>query len=345
MMDNFKALAARLWDHLPSDIRAQMPDDYRARWVEATAEQILIEKAVAATLEHQSLVSACVRFIEVMTDGPFHGNLQKWFNDHADSGTDGSEVGSLTRIASAAGFEEDLSLELFLEAVGLMKVATFEKNDELAVLLEEREIVDPAALMLLVRRLCAEIARTPEQDEKQEQEFQDRYMGGPRDSRVDWSKMTVKPHGEQPGDREAGILRARISAPTVLDRTNPFGHARKIMIEAFQNDDDLWRGYRDNIAMVLHDRHGITAKDKRDHAAADIMNLIFDTLHPPRELRDLKVTSVALIDHCPLCGSKWVCAPCECSTISEPHYHMDDHTVVPWDVFEAALEEYRAKQK
>ncbi len=84
---------------------------------------------------------------------------------------------------------------------------------------------------------------------------------------------------EQPGDREKGIARVNISVPVVLDRKNPFGHARKIMIEAFQNDDDLWRAYRDNIAMTLHDRHGITAKDKRDHAAADIMKLIFETVH------------------------------------------------------------------
>ncbi len=67
-------------------------------------------------------------------------------------------------------------------------------------------------------------------------------------------------------------------AVVVLDQKNPFAHARKIMTEAFLSDEDLWRSYRDNIAMLLHDQHGITGPLARNEAAAGVMKLIFDTV-------------------------------------------------------------------
>jgi hypothetical protein len=468
--------------------------------------------------QHQRLAEACVRFIEVMTGERFSGDLVAWFNGHADSGTDGSEVGSLTRIASAMGYEEDLSLSRFFEAVALMKIATRENRNELRTLLLERGMSRVDLFMNLIHDLhetiqytsglvdgepcdhpgclshqthpcegCGRIgerpppgkfdlfrsAKTPEvaakvvptlddtqidaavsaltkqihntSDTKDNNRAEERaalidtrdhlkkFADGAREAarldnpmisragwpgilvfvqatmvltewrkkqyppnaRVDWSQMKVKRGEEQPGDREAGIARVGITAPIVLDRKNPFGHARKVMIEAFQNDEDLWRAYRDNIAMTLHDRHGITAKDKRDHAAADIMKLIFETVHdvdqpipfkvidppdepkPPHVLEDLRVTSVALVDHCVLCGSKdfnrvgihphngELCGhgtsmkpvnlkllnldafvPCNCKLDPEagPHYHVAEFTIVKWSIFETALEKWKAKQ-
>ena len=51
--------------------------------------------------------------------------------------------------------------------------------------------------------------------------------------------------------------------------------AREIIRQAFEDDPDFRRGYQDNIAMLLHDRHGITEYDARNKAANDIIKLIF----------------------------------------------------------------------
>ena len=54
-----------------------------------------------------------------------------------------------------------------------------------------------------------------------------------------------------------------------------FSEARQIMRETFERDEDLRRVYRDNIAMRLHDHHGITDYDKRNAAAEDLIDLIW----------------------------------------------------------------------
>lgn len=51
--------------------------------------------------------------------------------------------------------------------------------------------------------------------------------------------------------------------------------ARKIFRDAFNKDSDFKMSYRANIAMLLHDHHGITNYDKRNRVAEDILNLIF----------------------------------------------------------------------
>ena len=51
--------------------------------------------------------------------------------------------------------------------------------------------------------------------------------------------------------------------------------ARKTMRDAFDKDPDFKMGYIANIAMRLHDHHGITNYDKRNAAAEDILELIF----------------------------------------------------------------------
>lgn len=61
----------------------------------------------------------------------------------------------------------------------------------------------------------------------------------------------------------------------ILYGTNKVANARKTMRVAFKNDPELERTYVDNIAILLHDRHGITNIDKRNKAAKDILKLIF----------------------------------------------------------------------
>jgi len=40
-------------------------------------------------------------------------------------------------------------------------------------------------------------------------------------------------------------------------------------------DPDLFFGYQSNIAMLLHDRYGITDHDARNKAAIEILRLMF----------------------------------------------------------------------
>jgi hypothetical protein len=51
--------------------------------------------------------------------------------------------------------------------------------------------------------------------------------------------------------------------------------ARETIRDAFEEDPDFRRSYRDNIAMLLHDRHGITEINARNKAADDILKLVF----------------------------------------------------------------------
>jgi len=51
--------------------------------------------------------------------------------------------------------------------------------------------------------------------------------------------------------------------------------SRKAMRDALNNDKSLRWGYISNIAMLLHDRYGITNYNQRNRAASDILKLIF----------------------------------------------------------------------
>jgi len=53
--------------------------------------------------------------------------------------------------------------------------------------------------------------------------------------------------------------------------------AREVFKKSFENDEDFRNGYQANIAMLLHDRYGITDYVTRNEAANDIMAVIFDT--------------------------------------------------------------------
>jgi hypothetical protein len=57
--------------------------------------------------------------------------------------------------------------------------------------------------------------------------------------------------------------------------TERLASARRTMSEALRNDESLRRSYVDNIAMMLHESHGIVDYDQRNKAANDVLNLIF----------------------------------------------------------------------
>jgi hypothetical protein len=52
-------------------------------------------------------------------------------------------------------------------------------------------------------------------------------------------------------------------------------NARETMRKALERDEDLRWCYVSNVAMLLHDRYGITDYDQRTQAAEDILKLIF----------------------------------------------------------------------
>lgn len=51
--------------------------------------------------------------------------------------------------------------------------------------------------------------------------------------------------------------------------------ARETIARGFKEDEQFRYGYQANIAMLLYDRYGITNYDERNHAANDILELIF----------------------------------------------------------------------
>lgn len=60
--------------------------------------------------------------------------------------------------------------------------------------------------------------------------------------------------------------------------------ARETIAYALAGDDDLRIGYQANVAMLLHDRYGITDYETRNKAANDILNKIFDMDCEPLDL-------------------------------------------------------------
>lgn len=59
------------------------------------------------------------------------------------------------------------------------------------------------------------------------------------------------------------------------NRIDNIGRAREYMKKAFEADPHFKEGYISNIAMLLHDNHGITDYEKRNAAARDILHLVF----------------------------------------------------------------------
>ena len=71
--------------------------------------------------------------------------------------------------------------------------------------------------------------------------------------------------------KEMKIWQPSIRAPGKIT----IEEARKTIREALSNDVDLRWGYVSNIAMLLHDRYGITNFNQRNRAASAILKLIF----------------------------------------------------------------------
>ena len=96
--------------------------------------------------------------------------------------------------------------------------------------------------------------------------------------------MSPASDGEFSSETAHAILAAVKSAvpeaqwPLIVCDVNPVAAARKILINAFR-DQDFLRGYVDNIAMLVHDQFGITDPEKRNAIGAAVMKLLFD----PRE--------------------------------------------------------------
>jgi len=57
---------------------------------------------------------------------------------------------------------------------------------------------------------------------------------------------------------------------------NKFQKARETMARFLKKDEGLRETYRANVAMLLHDRYGITDHVKRNQAAEDILVLVFE---------------------------------------------------------------------
>ena len=53
--------------------------------------------------------------------------------------------------------------------------------------------------------------------------------------------------------------------------------ARQEIANAFAEDSEFRRTYVDNVAMLLHDRYGITNMETRNRAGDDIVRLIFES--------------------------------------------------------------------
>ncbi len=58
---------------------------------------------------------------------------------------------------------------------------------------------------------------------------------------------------------------------------NTVKDARQRIAKAFEADPDFRRTYVDNIAMLLHDRYGITDVETRNQAGDDILRLVIES--------------------------------------------------------------------
>lgn len=85
--------------------------------------------------------------------------------------------------------------------------------------------------------------------------------------------------------RSIYVLREDMSALKMRMKTieenqmtdTPVADARKTIAKAFEADPDFRDGYVANVAMLLHDRYGITDYDTRNKAGDDIVRLIFES--------------------------------------------------------------------
>jgi len=62
-----------------------------------------------------------------------------------------------------------------------------------------------------------------------------------------------------------------------MENSNEFAEARRTMAKHLREDEGLMIGYQANVAMLLHDRYGITDYETRNQAAKDILALVFES--------------------------------------------------------------------
>jgi len=62
-----------------------------------------------------------------------------------------------------------------------------------------------------------------------------------------------------------------------MENSNDFAEARRTMARHLKEDEGLRIGYEANVAMLLHDRYGITDHETRNKAAKDILRLVFES--------------------------------------------------------------------
>jgi len=79
--------------------------------------------------------------------------------------------------------------------------------------------------------------------------------------RIDFSKFERRVHQVQNQEKVEDL---------------PFPKARRTMAKALHDDEGLRLGYVANVAMLLHDRYGITDHKTRNEAAEAILALIFE---------------------------------------------------------------------
>lgn len=68
-------------------------------------------------------------------------------------------------------------------------------------------------------------------------------------------------------------FRARMAG---IANNAPLWAPRKAYEQAFKSDPSFRQAYVDNVAMLLHDRHGITDYEARNRAADEIIRLVFE---------------------------------------------------------------------
>ena len=73
--------------------------------------------------------------------------------------------------------------------------------------------------------------------------------------------------------------------------------ARDIFKKSFETDEGFRYGYQSNIAMLLHDKYGITDHKLRNEAANDIIDVIFNAKDfRPQKDDTNKVSRFELLD-------------------------------------------------
>lgn len=256
--------------------------------------------------------------------------------------------------------EIEMTIDHFFYLVDTFKVASY--SNELNLLLQKRGIVNAPDVIRLVRELQKAIVETSERDQMA---FADAEFP-PRDAPSLLAGYSIG--GKASKDRDPVSLGKRVHEEI----------EKNIVESAKRVDSDS-----DAALLGLHERLGGKPLVDTAYPPKPLIKVIRPPASPkpPRALKDFRLTGISLIDHCPLCGSKdneragihphtgkiclhpqsltrrgdprhekmieafTICEPCDCSVSADPHYHIDEHMIAPWDVFTVALEKWKAEPR